>query len=78
MVLAGCRRLTGRIQAVELISDGNTKVSAALVLPQHRQCCHGQLRVLAVLWSITNKYASWYRKVSRLLANLLYVSLVGL
>lgn len=36
LVLAGCRRLMGRIQAVGLILDGNTKVQAALALPQHR------------------------------------------
>lgn len=50
MVLAGCRRLMGRIQAVEFIPDGNTKVPAALALPQHRQNRSGQLRMLAVLW----------------------------
>lgn len=44
-----CRRLMGRIQAVELIPDGNTKVQAALALPQHRQNHSGQLRVLPVL-----------------------------
>lgn len=36
----------GRIQAVELIPDGSTKVQAALALPQHRQNHSGQLRVL--------------------------------
>lgn len=50
MVLAGCGRLTGRIQAAEFIPDGNTKVVPAALAPaQHRQNRSGQLRILAVL-----------------------------